>query len=173
MTQKRILAIIIAISTLALVLTGCGSSSEDYNSDAESKFNTLDAESKFNTLDAESKFNTLTDETIGRYKQTLIYDTETMVEYVYLWHSGSGKTSSTMLYMPDGNPKLYSGQNSKLILISTENVGAYKLSLMYDSETLVMYSCSWHSGSGDTTIQALCNADGNFKLYQVSEKVPH
>jgi len=158
MTQKRILAIIIALSTLAIALTGCGSSSENYNSDAQA---------------TSSVFNTLTVETVGSYKQTLIYDTETMVEYVYLWHSGSGKTSSTMLYMPDGNPKLYSGQNSKLILISTENVGAYKLSLMYDSETLVMYSCSWHSGSGDTTIQALCNADGNFKLYQVSEKVPH
>lgn len=157
MTQKRILAIIIVISTLALVLTGCGSSSEDYNIDAQ---------------ETESKFNTVTYETVGRYKQMLIYDKETMVEYVYLWHSGSGRIDSTMLYMPDGTPKLYSGQNSKLILISTENVGAHiELSLMYDSETLVMYSCSCHSGNGNTTIQKLYNADGTLKLF--SEKVSH
>jgi len=63
-------------------------------------------------------------------------------------------------------------KDAKLILISTENVGVHiELSLMYDSETLVMYSCSCHSSNGDTTIQTLYNADGTLKL--VSEKVSH
>lgn len=107
MTQKRMLAIIIALSTLILILSGCGSSSVNNNSDTETS----------------SVFCTLTvDESVGIYNQTLIYDTETMIEYAYLWHSGSGKTVSTVLYMPDGSQKLYSGQNFKLILISTEYV---------------------------------------------------
>lgn len=157
MTKKRILAIIIALSTLVVAFSGCGKSTESNNSDVETS-------TVFNTI--------IVDESVGKYKQTLIFDTETMIEYVYLWHSGSGKTVSTMLYMPDGSPKLYSGQSSKLILISTENMGNYKLSLMYDSETLVMYCCSWHSGSGDTTIQPLYNTNENLKLYQFSEEEP-
>ena len=153
MTLNRILAIIIALLTLAFIFSGCSSASNQDSVESD-------------------LFSTIIIEEVGSYTQTLIYDKETMVEYVYLWHKGNGRTVSTMLYMPDGTPKLYSGEISKLILVSKEKIGTYTLSLMYDSETSVMYCCSWQVSEGSITMQPLYNANGNLKLYQNPERVP-
>lgn len=155
MTRKRLLAIIIALSSLVIVLSGCEADSQNHESDHE-------------VFDESNIFETIVVESVGKYKQTIIYDMETSVEYAYLWHKSSGDTVSTMLYNSDGTPKLYSGNQSQLILISTQAIPKYKLSLMYDSETLVTYCCSYNTNNGYITITALYNSDGTLKLYQAS-----
>ena len=159
MTRKRILAMIIALSTLAFLGSGCHTAAMD------------NGEEKGGS-EGQNLFEVITNDTIGNYQQTIIYDVEELTEYVYLWHKGSGRTASTVLYLPDGTPKTYSGEACKLILVSSEEFSNYTLSVMYDSETSVMYASSWNSNEGDITIQLLYHADGTPKLYRNSEGVP-
>lgn len=142
---------IIAFTLFSFSFTGCGVSQvvDTANSINSSLFQTIPV-----SVD------------VGKYKQTLIYDTETLVEYAYLWNASKGHTVSSMLYEPDGSPKLYSGQNFELVLISTEEVNNYTLSILYDSENFVMYCISWNSSRGCTTFDPLYNADGTLKTYQ-------
>lgn len=158
MTKRRMLAIIIALLVLGFMAIGVEMVWKSINNNNN---NTAIETSTEET----GVFSSIIVEDVDMYRQTYIYDTETNVEYVYLWHKGSGDTASTMLYMPDGTPKAYSGKSSKLIFIANETTGMYTQTLMYDSETLVMYSCSHHKGSGHITIEPLYNTDGTLKLY--------
>ena len=146
MRKRKILAMIIALLTLAFIFSGCGKN-ENENFEDSSTFGIIEVRN------------------IGSYVQTHVYDKETMVEYVYFWHSGSGHMVSTVLYKSDGTHKTYTGYDSKFILQSIESVGNYEVSIIYDTETLVTYSLFWHRGTGDVTIQLLY--DNNMpKLYQ-------
>lgn len=156
MTKKRILTMIIAFTLFAFSFTGCGVS-QVTNTDDNTTTSTSTT-SLFQSIPVSVD--------VGKYKQTLIYDTETFVEYAYLWNASKGHTVSSMLYEPDGSPKLYSGQNFELVLISTEKVNNYTFSIIYDSENFVMYCVSWNSSVGCTTFEPLCNADGTLKTYQ-------
>jgi len=152
MTKKRIIAMMIAFTLFSFSLTGCG------NSKVIDTTNNTIISSLFQTIPVSVD--------VSKFKQTLIYDTETLVEYAYLWNTSNGHTVSSMLYEPDGSPKLYSGQSFKLVLISTEEVNNYTLSIIYDSENFVMYCISLNTSRGCTTFETLCNADGTLKTYQ-------
>ena len=149
MTKKKLLAIIFALVALTSIL-GCGKLEKRNNTNVEASV---------------PMFEVIATQNVGAYRRTIVYDTDTKVEYAFFWNSSSGKTVSTMLYMPDDTPKLYSGQKSTLVFISSEWVDSYDLSVMYDSETCVMYCCSWNSSSGDVTIQVLRSAEGTPKLF--------
>lgn len=159
MTRKKKLVTFVALITLMTILAGCGNSQEVINDEAQA-----------------SMFEIITVDSVGTYEQTIVYDVDSKVEYAYLWHDifngGAGGFASTMLYMPDESPKLYTGKASKLIMVSYDELGTYllnmkalKITVMYDSDTLVMYSCSTHGGSKEITIQVLRNDDGSLKLY--------
>lgn len=147
---------IIAFTLFTFSLTGCGNSQVS-NTDDNTTTSTATS-SLFQSIPVSID--------VGTYKQTLIYDTETLVEYAYLWNASKGHTASSMLYEPDGSPKLYSGQYFELVLISTEEVNNYTFSIIYDSENFVMYCVSWNSSRGCTTFEPLCNADGTLRVYK-------
>lgn len=162
MTKRRILTtIIITLLFCFFLLTGCG------KSQAIDSIDTVDTVGITTTSSTSSFFQSIpVSEDVDKYKQTLIYDTETLVEYVYLWNVSNGHTVSGMLYEPDGSPKLYSGQNFSLILLSTKEINNYTFSILYDSENFVMYCISLNSSRGCTTFEPLYNSDGTLRVYE-------
>ena len=107
------------------------------------------------------EFDIITEEKMDVYRQTIVYNKKTKVEFAYLKHRNTGALTSTMLYMPDGTPKLYSGNPTKLVVVSKKTMGNFEQIIMYDSENLVVYICMKERNQGHINIHPIPNGDGN------------
>ena len=150
MAKRNVLAIIIAL-TLCVSLCACtAEETSNMASDTQSKTGT---------------FTVVQEGSAGQYvDQTIMYDSDTMVMYIYLDGTHSGTMS--VLYNADGTLKLYS-PNTKyetFTVVQEGSAGKYfDQTIMYDSDTMVMYI--YLDGTYSGTMSVLYNADGTLKLY--------
>lgn len=106
----------------------------------------------------------------SRYTQSIMYDPETLVMYLYSLDYISGDSSVTVMYNADGSPRTYdsSSEFSCLIMLSSRKIpdSHYTQFIMYDPKTLVMYTYCWDHINGSSSLTVLYNADNSLKIYQ-------
>lgn len=155
MAKFRILAVLLALTIL--FVCGCTINKEDATQNSKTRLFNMD-----------STLETISSKSIGEYTIEFKYDTNTLIEYVYVYHDYSEFCASSILYMPNETPKLYvKSQNYfDLITINSEDLGVFEIMTLYDSETLVMYKLSYNTATDEITIDPLYKfQSSNLKLY--------
>ena len=154
MTKRNIQSIIIAIVTLCVSLSAF-----------EIELEAAEVDYQLRTFTVVAEGYIYTDTHINPIYQIIMYDPDTMVMYTYFIEDRSATMS--VLYNADGTLKTYSPNTKYVTFTIVEEVQMNRFSqiIMYDPDTMVLYTYLIGTGRYQGAMSIVYNADGTLKTY--------